>query len=1455
MSRNNFIQLLFLIALGCSPFTTKGQEAPPPPYMPPLATNSIMVWDVVKPDTSRNNFTINSGLQSAKTTIQYFDGLGRPVQTVVRQGSLVTGGTATDLVSSTRYDAFGREAVTYLPFVANTTGGNASLNDGMFKYNPFQQDTAFSKIQYPGETWFYNKTEYEASSLNRPVKTLAPGNSWVGSNRGIETKYWFNTANDSVRIWTVTDVSGSFGTYSGNSMYPAGVLYKIVTIDEHGKQVIEFKDTEGLIVLKKVQLTAVEDTGDGKGYGGWINTYYIYDDLSRLRCVVQPRGVELLAANSWNINYSSNVILEEQAFRYEYDKKQRMIMKKVPGAGPEYFVYDARDRLVLTQDSMLRASGYWKYQLYDHLNRIAEIGSWFNSDDLAYHLVTADTSIVYPAGGFGYTTLSLNRYDNYLWVASGDDSVRENSYDEHLLSPSNTTWPYPQAAIQSTQVKGMLTGVSAAQGESTINLYDEKGRIIQTRTYNRVGGLDITSFQYAWNGSPLIKIQNHQRNDSDTTETTLLVTKMTYDDFFRLTKIEKKVGSNLVNNNAMTPYHVISEQTYNALGQLSSKKLGRKKDNEGEYTSSPLESLSYEYNIRGWLLGVNRPYLNEGLSVGNKFGYELAYDKRTSVVDNFTANTYNKAHYDGNIGGVMWRSFGDGERRKYDYEYDASDRILKADFTQKNGTWNVTNGVDFSMRIGDGIHADSAYDLNGNILSMYQKGLKISSSSAIDDLHYTYQLNSNKLSEVNDANNDPLSRMGDFKDYEESEGEADDYTYDGNGNLAQDKNKGITEILYNEFFHIPVRISQTTGTGFGFIRYYIDGIGNKTGKASGEFDGVTFNFSNTKYAADFTYTGPSEEANAQTLQMFKQEEGRVRFKPAIIDEGIPARFEFDYFIPDHLGSIRMVLTEEQQTDSYIPGSLETDNLEAEKLFYSGLDSGRVDKSTVSDYPSDPYTDPNDFIQKLDGDDYSIGANKTLKVMSGDKVNIRVNSWYKRVGGYSGVPSNPLLQLIASMTDGVGTISQAHTLVADELREQTINPLNNVINSFLDTEDGYDTSKPRAFINWVLFDEQFKFVSSGSGFEQVGTNDEFKTHTISELPITKNGYLYVYVSNQSSNVNVYFDNLQVTHLRGPLLDENHYYPFGLSMHGISSKALTFGDPENKRNKFQNQELNDDLSVNYYEFKYRNHDPQIGRFIQIDPLSDKYPHNSTYAFSENRVTNGIELEGLEFIPMVYPDAGNTRAVSNVYRSEAKQTPISQILADSRQEYEMKFRSAPLLIAIAMGPEVAIPYMLSEVSGVPITPSPQAYSNTVFNASENILVNSSDDLLTLENRANEIHSVLGSRTQRSVTTAVGTAQTEEGAVTTLVASSENALRPAQINSLKPGEVAVSGEGHAETTIMNYASANKMTVTAIGTNRPVCANCAWDASAHNPNIIVSQTETPKSYQSKMNAAFHGRF
>jgi RHS repeat-associated protein len=93
-----------------------------------------------------------------------------------------------------------------------------------------------------------------------------------------------------------------------------------------------------------------------------------------------------------------------------------------------------------------------------------------------------------------------------------------------------------------------------------------------------------------------------------------------------------------------------------------------------------------------------------------------------------------------------------------------------------------------------------------------------------------------------------------------------------------------------------------------------------------------------------------------------------------------------------------------------------------------------------------------------------------------------------------------------------------------------------------------------------------------------------------------------------------------------VQENHYDPWGLNLAGIEKQ----GNPGHKF-QFQGQEKQEDLGLNWTQFKWRMHDPQLGRFTSIDPLSEQFYYNSTYAFSENKVTSHIELEGLESVSM--------------------------------------------------------------------------------------------------------------------------------------------------------------------------------------------------------------------------------
>ncbi|PUZ22956.1 hypothetical protein DCC81_21310 [Chitinophaga parva] len=1087
-------------------------------------------------------FAPGNTVQQVAQTSQYLDGLGRPLQTVGK--ALSPAGY--DVVSPLVYDVFGRQQYTYLPYIATGT------SDGNFKPAPFAGQATFYRNESlnPGvaiDSIYYGQVQYENSPLNRVLKTYSPGANWAaeGGNRPVQQQYLVNALGDSVRIWAVP-TSGSIPT--STSAYTAGQLARSLVIDEQGHRVETFKDKQDRVILKKVSLTAI--TG---GHAGWLCTYYVYDDVGNLRCVIPPQAVEAIRGN-WVITQAA---YDELCFRYTYDGRDRVTVKKVPGAAIVEMVYDVRDRLVYSRDGNLRAQGKWMITYYDALNRPVETALYAGTETqatLQSQLTSSGTlNPTIPAASL--TPLTYTYYDNYSYTGAKAAVTAELSKPQ----ANGNVYAEPASAV-STMTKGLSTGrkelvLGTSQWLMTSIYYDNKGRVLQTVSDNAKGGVITASNLYDFSGR-LLSTYMHQTNPSATLTPDLKVLSMTH---YNAAGLVDSV-SNIINDDPTTR-RLVTTNSYDELGRVKTTALGN------------LETQAFEYNIQGWLSSINKDYINGVSNPKTHFGEILRYDRG-----------FSQSQFNGNIAGAIWRGFNDGVVRAYGFGYDTSGRLAKADYTQQaTGVW-VQTAMDFSV-------SGLTYDANGNILSMKQRGLRGTQSATIDSLVYKYLPSSNKLKYVTDNANDPASVLGDFKETAQNKSlnalDTADYAYDQNGNLITDGNKGITAISYN-FLNLP---EQVNIKGKGVIKFLYDASGQKLRKTVVDSTSTPVRTTVTDYLGGMVFQNDS-------LQFIQHPAGRVRAK---IYAGVPVKYVYDYFVKDHLGSTRQVLTEESDTASYV-ATMETPNATTENALFSNVDATRT--SAPSGFKSDQLTSPDNSVAALNAaTGRKIGPALVLRVMAGDTIQVGVSAFYKS-GGDAVTRRNFGAQMVSALVQALSSdVSNAgvHTESTGSLPGGMVLD-SSTYNDLVKSDPDWD-GKPKAYLNYVLFDDQMTLQKEASGVKQVpATPDEAIQLGSGPVVASKSGFAYIYVSNESAQ-EVDFNNLAVVHKTGPLLEETHYYPFGLTMAGISSNALKGSNYPENRLKYNGIELDTSMGLNAYEASYRDLDPQTGRWWQIDPKIDE------------------------------------------------------------------------------------------------------------------------------------------------------------------------------------------------------------------------------------------------------------
>lgn len=1117
--------------------------------------------------------------------VTYFDGLGRELQHVQTQASP----RGADLVTPVVYDGLGRRNINYLPYAV---GNGGSYQQGALDHvlDFYSENSAIVAGIVPDSKPFA-VTLYEPSPLGRESEKGAVGQSWQpvpesADGKTVKINYRTNTA-DEVRIWSY---DMAYMCYVSNNYYAQGSLYVTETVDEAQSLSVEYKDRQGRVLLKKVQER--ENTSGSWEEEDFLITQYVYDPLGRLRLVIQPEGFRRLnSAGNFTLD---NTFVADWCFQYRYDGRGRVVEKRIPGGGTVEIVYDERDLPVLTRDAVQAGEevGKWAFTKYDQLGRPVMSGLLSSTAGRETMQQTVDNAfmqageVLYEVREDGEIGYSLGRAFPEIQPA---DVLTVNYYDDYEHAPlSAERWrATANAQMLAGSVSGQQTGTKERtwKGDNvpgdwltTVSYYDADYRVLELIADNHLEGMDRTRNTYDFVGNIEGSIHTHEAKG----KIRVMETEYLYDNAKRLVTTVQNLDN--------TGPEVLSENSYNELGQLMSKKLHLKNSSsEDELESKYLQKVDYRYNIRGWLTHINDRNLTEQESeeaLGDLFGFELTYNQPTATAyEGYEGTVGAKSYHNGNISETIWRTAG-GPLRAYSYQYDQSGRLTAANyFTEAGGPEGYHLAVYRKKQDGT---VESGYDANGNIRFMNRWGMVAGDPygptsqqefGELDRLAYHYK--GNRLQGVEDARS--TAALHDFEAVGPYSETNPHYEYDANGSLTRDDNKGIETVVYNHM-NLPVKVDFG---GDGRIEFTYTATGLKLRKEV--FDGNNQLIGATDYAGPFVYEGGE-------LLFAHTEEGRAIYQPTA-DE--PWRYE--YHLKDHLGNLRVSFAEPTST---------TEELTMEPMMAQQEEEafGRVQESRHLDRGRSRSGSHAALLGV--GRNRPMGPGRRLAVRAGDIVKAEAYGMYEEE-----VKSNKGLNLAAwllgTATAGMGTVTELGNGNGKGL--PYIGAGIALAPQVLQREKG----APVAYIRYIAYDKDSSYVDSGYQLLTRQANGGWEKLDL-EYQAQQDGFVEVYLANESYEA-AWFDDMSVQHVEPMLVQENHYDPWGLNLAGIEKQ----GAPEHMF-QYNDKEKIDELG--WYDYLARQYDPQLGRFLSVDPAADLMRRHSAYNYAFDNPIRFTDPDGM-------------------------------------------------------------------------------------------------------------------------------------------------------------------------------------------------------------------------------------
>ena len=836
----------------------------------------------------RTDVMLDSAGASRMTTVKYYDGLGRLEQTVAVGASP----SGADLVMHSSRDRAGRIVQQFC--VTPSAGGGAYV-DGA-RVHALAAETYADGNPYA-------LTEYEQSPLGRQAAVTGAGQAWHSTGKSTRMAYTTNSASGSglkCRLFSVSDTrccTDTVVTVTTNGFYPAGELLVTRTEDEDGRVSLVFTDKQGRTVLTR-SLT------DGRH----ADTYYVYDIAGNLTAVFPPAFSAKVGSGKIS---STSTDARDFAYFYIYDWFGRCRAKKLPGRDWQITAYDRAGKALITQDGNMRKRGEAVFTLSDAFGRECVTGvakqmlsvadANMDVSVLARRSVATDSLGGYEIMNNAITLpsdnlLSVTYYDDYSFL-DGKAFGKELAYRD----AAGYDRRYECADYPALSAKGLLTGTATRiLGDSAMLYksvyYDYHGNVIQSHEQNALGGFDHCYYRLSFTGKPLEIKRVHGAAGTINED----IVRYTYDSMERLLTISHS-------HDGASPV-TLASNTYDAIGRLTACAV----NGGGSVTR-------YAYNVRGWTRGVTNPHFSQQLH------YQDAPQGGTPC-------------WGGGISGITWRQreslkAAHATESVYCFSYDGLNRLTGAKYSATGEEWNgdlVTQGErNFSCAY--------SYDLNGNMLSLKRHGVTdyitslpthIRNYGIIDDLTMAYD--GNRLKSVSDAAEE-LAYAG-AMDFRDGAGKAEEYTYDANGNMTCDRNKGIHSITYN-MLNLPETVLFNDGHETSYT-YAADGRKLRTeyrlnnfaiieaDEATEEADPATFSLPSVGGVID----EPIELEPTYTTLMMRDYCGNYIYcngtlERILTENGYIQGGDYYFYIKDYQGNIRVVLNQSNQPielNSYYP---------------------------------------------------------------------------------------------------------------------------------------------------------------------------------------------------------------------------------------------------------------------------------------------------------------------------------------------------------------------------------------------------------------------------------------------------------------------------------------------------------------------------------------------------------